>query len=164
MKTSSPVYVFLVFFLVLTAFSPHAFSGLTSRLGFTTGSMQRTNQNANNFTELDVGLRYAFDETFSIQGSFLTRFVENDEKYYGGQLMAPVTLEIGNTQFSVQSYLAPGYRVIGNFHAPMIEGGVGLKLDIFRLGLGYRLAFNGLVKNGLEDEAQLFIFTTIGVF
>lgn len=151
-------------FIISIFFSSSAFCNLTSRLSFSSGSMQKTGQTSNSFTELDLGLRYAFDDTFSVQGSFLTRFVENDEKYYGGQLGAPISLEIGNADFSVQSYLAPGYRFISGYHAPMIEGGVGLKLDVFRVGVGYRLAFNGLVKNGLEDESQLFIFTTIGVF
>ena len=157
-------FAIVLAFISTTFLSTQALANLTSRLSFSSGSMQKTGQDSNSFSELDLGLRYTFDETFSVQGSFLTRFVENDEKYYGGQLIAPVSLEIGSPQFSVQSYLAPGYRFLSGYHAPLIEGGVGLQLDIFRVGVGYRLVFNGLVKNGLEDESQLFIFTTIGVF
>jgi len=149
--------------ILMTLFSNQAFALLTSRLSFSSGSMQKRDAPSNSFSELDLGLRYRFDETFSLQASYLARFVENDERYSGAQLILPISLELGDSRYSLESYLAPGYRFISGYQAPLVEGGIGIKLNIFRIGVGYRSIFNGLVKNGLEDESQLFIFTTLGV-
>lgn len=147
------------FFLVNTA---QAF--FTYHAVITTGDMQFEGQDSESFTESQLGLRYAFNPTFSIQASVLARFVENDENYYGGQVLAPITSSVLPSLLSLQAYLAPGFRVLRGFEAPLMEGGVSTGFRRIRLGVGYRVIFNEALSNGLEDESQIFFFTTFRGF
>jgi len=149
-------FVFLLFF----AFTNTAYSYLTYNASVTTGDMQFEGQSAESFTETQVGLSYSFNPTFSIQASILARFVENDENYYGGQVLAPITSSVFPTLLSLQAYIAPGFRILRGYEAPVIEGGVSAGYKMARLGLGYRVIFNEAFDNGLKDESQIFFFTT----
>jgi hypothetical protein len=152
--------VFLFFFF--SSLGANAY--LTYHAAVTTGDMQFEGRSSESFTESQLGLRYSFSPVFSIQASLLARFVENDENYYGGQVLAPITSSVLPSLLSLQAYLAPGFRVLRGFEAPVMEGGVSTGFRSVRLGVGYRVIFNEALSNGLEDESQVFIFTSFRGF
>ena len=155
MKRVLLMIFFSSIFMINTA---HSF--FTYHAVVTIGDMQFEGSRSEKFTESQLGLRYSFNPTFSVQASVLVRFVENDENYYGGQVVVPITSSILSSPLYLQAYLAPGFRVLRGFEAPVMEGGVSTRFGHMRLGLGYRVIFNELFSNGLEDESQAFFFVT----
>jgi len=151
-------------FLVLFLWSTQAFSFITYSASVTTGKMQFVDSGSESFTESQVGLSYAFNPTISLQAMAIARFVENDENYYGGQLTAPISTNLIADKISLRGYLAPGFRVLRGYNAPVMEGGVSFGLNTVRLGLGYRVIFNEAFDNGLEDESQIFFFGNFNGF
>jgi len=151
-------------FLYIFFYTSSAFSYFTYQAMITSGDMQFEGRESESFTESQLGLTYSFNPTFSIQASAIARFVENDENYYGGQVLAPISSGIMPSTLSLRAYLAPGFRVLRGFEAPVMEGGVSTGFRSLRLGVGYRVIFNEAFSNGLEDESQIFFFTSFRGF
>lgn len=155
---------FVLVTFVLMLWSQSAFSYFTYNASVTTGKMEFLGEGKESFTESQVGLTYAFNPTLSIQATAIARFVENDENYYGGQVVVPVSSRLLSNQLSLRAYLAPGFRVLRGYEAPIMEGGVSVGLSGIRLGLGYRAIFNEAFDNGLGDESQIFFFGAFNGF
>lgn len=151
-------------FFIFIFWTQTALSYFTYNASLTTGRMQFVGFEAESFTESQIGLTYAFNPTFSVQATAIARFVENDTNYYGGQLVAPISSDILVEKLSLKAFLAPGFRILRGFEAPVIEGGVSVGLSGFRLGLGYRSIFNEAFDNSLEDESQIFFFGSFNGF
>ena len=151
--------IFLALFLcILYANGAQAF--FTYHAVITTGDVQFKGRESESFTESKLGLRYSFNPTFAIQASVLVRFIENNENRYGGQVLTPITSDLFPNFISLQAYFAPGFRTLGGYKAPIMEGGLSTGFRRIRLGVGYRVIFNEIFSNGLEDESQIFFFTS----
>ena len=155
--------VLLLIFLTSVFWSNVSYSYFSYHAVVTNGDMQFEGRRANNFTESQIGLRYSFNPTFSVEVSGIARFVENDNDYYGGQLLTPVTSNVFSF-LSLQAYLAPGMRVLRGYWAPVIEGGITAGFNSLRFGVGARQIFNQAFSNGLEDESQLFFVVGFRAF
>jgi hypothetical protein len=131
----------------------------------TAGKMQFNGSEQIGFTETQLGLSYPISSFAQVQASGLVRFADNDEKYFGAQLSLPVTTSPIVDSDLVQTYIAPGFRTMRGYEALLVEGGVSLNYSDIGLGLGYRLILNEVFDNGLQDESQVFFYSTFnGLF
>lgn len=130
------------------------------------GSSGKTYANGQdkNFSEVEFKLNYHIDDTFGVSASIFRRFIEGVDDQYGGRVTLPVQFDLGGHELGLRPYMAPGYSISRDKHAPFVDGGVLVKLAVMRFGVGYRLTLNEVVKNGGKDEAQLYMFFTAGLF
>ena len=151
----------LLFFLV----SQTSAAKLRVTANVTSGNMQFGSGGQIGFTEAQLGLSYPISSFAEVQASGLVRFANDDEKYFGAQLALPVTTAPIIDSNLVQAYIAPGFRTMRGYEALLVEGGISSNYSGIGLGVGYRLILNEVFDNGLQDESQIFFYSTFnGVF
>lgn len=129
--------------------SPFGLHALTFDFGLSGGSVGGVS-----YAEANLGLNAYFAEWLAWRNAIFGRFPQTGQTTYG---LDTSLRGILNVPF-LTAFAGPGYRfVTEGGSAPLVEGGVVLKLGILAIGGGVKVVMTSWSKSGAQNDTQYFV-------